>query len=105
VWRYAGRWLLDLLAKIYSLHAVLFSDEMLRWSESAAMKIWAVGYSINKGPLSCGEFKLLWVVYLLSPVGRGGGGEVEMRLFRELRSGDYTGELLRSRFSSSSAED
>jgi hypothetical protein len=38
------------------------------------VKIWAAGYSINKGPLSRANHKLLWVVFLLSLIGRGGEG-------------------------------
>jgi hypothetical protein len=63
------------------------------------VKIWATGYSTNKGPLSCAKLKLLWVVYLLSLAGRGGEGDGEMRLFKELWLGDSGEHLLHLRVS------
>jgi hypothetical protein len=62
------------MAEICSWLAALFFDEMLRRTESVAGKIWAAGFSSNKGPLSCAKLKFLRAVYRLSLAGCGGEG-------------------------------
>jgi hypothetical protein len=52
-WLDVGRWLLDLLARIWRWLVVSFLIVALRWSEPEAMGFRAAGSSINKRPLSC----------------------------------------------------
>jgi hypothetical protein len=78
----------SLLAEIWSWPATFFSDELLRRSESDAVKIWAAGYSKKKAlyPVpstsSSGQScSFLWPAVAVR-------GEEELRLFRKRWLGD-----------------